>query len=291
MKKKYTVMLFTAAVCLSCAVGVQGEELDSYTLEPEKEYSICFGEDDTEETFSFQTSVLGNEEEESHAVLDLYLNGSAAGSFTDESWSYDWRVSQCPLEGDGTYLLASSVSYNDWTSQFLLLKKNGSEFKGLIDLNVLTRQVDNETGKVLSGWARVSDVAATDENTFTVNWYDTCKITGVTCIPVTYTLEDGQIIVSQEPCKLDETMDWTAWQSFTVFDEKTEGASPVFQVEPGEVVHLTEYVKENEKIYFKCVNQDGQEGWLPDADDYISESVDNEYGYACGYFEEAFYAG
>lgn len=291
MKRTHSYLIFTAAFCLSCACLAAAEEAGTYQLEPDTVYHLDFQKDGTEDSFYFQTYTEGKEQGESKGVLKLYLNDAIAADYTQDAWSYSWEVSQCPLS-DGTYLVASCLSDNDWNTNLLLLKEEAENFTVFEDLVPLTRQVENESGKWLSSWARVASMSDTSENTFTVIWYDTLKATGMLDIPVTYAVDGESVSVLEGSCKLDETKEWTAWQSFAVQKEiGTENAETAYQVEPGEIVHLTEYVKADETVYLKCVNENGEEGWLPDAADYISKCSEDGTRFFCGYFEEAVYAG
>lgn len=291
-KSKYAAFAAFSAF-LGLAAAANAEESVTYSLEPEQSYELDLQGDGVMEQLSYKTYTIDEEIGESKAVLDIYLNDTLFWSITDESWSYHWQLCQCPLSDGNTYLLATSFSDNDWNSQVLLLEAADDSFETVADLTSLTRQEADEPGKLLSSWSRSFDIIDVQDSSFTVNWLDTLKATGGINIPVTYILKDGEVALAESFCHLDEEKEWTAWRAFDVM-EGTSGdaaASVLYQVEPGDTVHLTEYVKVDEKVYVKCINQDGQEGWMPDAEDYYSEISEDGTDYLCGYFEEAIYAG
>lgn len=291
MKHTQKFLIFTAAFSLGCSCLAFAEEADTYHLEPETVYQIDFQNDGTEDTFSFDTYTEETLDGMSRAVLNLTLNGATAGSYTADEWSYCWKVSQCPLEDGTVYLTAACISDNDWNTNLFVLKLEDQIFTPITDLVPLTRLAQDEQGTRLNTWARVNSVSHVEGNTFTAVWYENTKAAGNIEVLVTYALENGTFSLAKETYSMDETKDWTAWKSFTVQDAIGEASVAAYQVEPGETVHLTEYVKDNEKAYFKCVNEQGEEGWLPDADEYVSQTAEDGINLLCGYFEEAYYAG
>lgn len=288
--KKCSVFLIAASFCF--ALNVQAEDF-SYVLEPGCVYELDLSGDGTSEQFSFETYTMDEEAGASKAVLELYQNGTLVSSITEEDWSYYWEVSQCPLTDDNgrTYLLATCISDNDVSSDVLLLQAGEDGFEMVADLLALTRQEAEETSAFLSAWARASVVTDTEENTFTVDWFETFRATGAISVPVTYRMENGEVTLVNEPCVLDAAKDWTAWQDFDVLDGTEDGAAVTYHVTAGDVVHLTEYIKVKDRAYFKCINQDGAEGWLPDAEEYDSQMAEDGQRFLCGYFEEAIYGG
>lgn len=284
-------LFFLTAAFLSLAVTAQAEETADYVLEADTVYELDLQGDDTPEQFSFQTYTVDEAIGEAKAILELYLNDTLVNRITEDDWSYYWEVSQCPLADGRTYLLAASLSDNDWSPEVLLLEATENGFETILDLADLTRQDADETNRLLSYWARASVISDTAENTFTVDWLETFRATGMVTVPVTYVMEDGVVSLLNEPCVLDGTKNWTAWQTFDVLSSTEEGAAAAYQVVPGDVVQLTECCKVNENIYFKCINQNGEEGWLPDAESYDSQMTEDGQNILCGYFEEAIYAG
>lgn len=291
MKKTIKGLVFlTAAIC-GLPAAVQAEELLDHVLEPEQVYELNLRGDETPETFSYKTYVTGEEDGESKAVLDLYLDQELVGSFTEETWSYCWRLSQCTLTDDRVYLLAASISDNDSSPQVLLLGAGEDGFETIADLAELTRQTDAEPGRLVSAWARTSAVSSANEDGFTVDWFETFRATGAVTVAVPYLLNEDGVTLADAPCLLDETQEWTAWQAFDVLSSTEENAAVAYQVAPGDVVHLTEYVHANGRAYLRCINQNGEEGWMPDAEEYDSQMAEDGQRFLCGYFEEAIYAG
>lgn len=288
--KKNSIFLMTASLCF--ALNVHAEDF-SYVLEQGISYELDLQGGGTAEQFSFETYTVDEDAGEAKAVLELYRNGVLASTITEEEWSYYWEVSQCPLTGVNgrTYLLASCISDNDWSTEVLLLQATDDGFETTADLTVLTRQETEDTSAFLSAWARASAVTDAAENHFTVDWFETFRSTGAVTVPVTYTIEDGAVALVNEPCALDEAKDWTAWQPFEVLESTEESAAAVYEVAPGEIVHLTEYAKVNDRAYFKCINQAGEEGWMPDAEEYNSQTAEDGQTLLCGYFEETIYGG
>lgn len=284
-------LFFLTAAFWGLAVTAQAEKAADYVLEADTVYELDLQGDGTPEEFSFETYVADEEKSEEKGVMDFYVNGVLAGSITDEDRSYYWKVSQCPLADGNTCLLAASVSDSDWTPHILFLNVAEEGIEVVSDLVSLTRQTEEESDRLLSQWARGYAVSETDGNSFNVKWLEAFRATGNVYVSVTYTLKEGEIVQAEEKGMLEEQQNWTAWQTFDVLCSAEEGAAAAYQVVPGDVVHLSEYIKVNDKAYFKCTNQNGEEGWLPDAESYDSQMTEDGQNILCGYFEEAIYAG
>lgn len=237
------------------------------------------------------------------AVLELYVNGTLELELIDEDWSYFWRISRCPAADGRDLLVAASISDNDWTHQTLLLSRStetdnaGPEdkFTVLADLAELTRQDEMHPENLLSGWARSGAVSAVGENTFTLCWTGETRCTGNLVIPVTYQVQGNQVKQQEDPCKLmNSGQEWTAWVGFDVMEEA--GSENIgFSVVPEEKVYLTEICRLDGKIWLKCIDRQGREGWFPEPDEQNYELVEcgeeGEDYYRYGYFEESIFAG
>ena len=76
-------------------------------------------------------------------------------------------------------------------------------------------------------------------------------------------------------------------QSFVVYTDK-DCKTEAFKVEKGDEVKFHSVFIKDGKTIFKVTNEDGEEGWLPDAEESYKE-IDG--GYLEGYFEESMFAG
>lgn len=305
--KKMTIVLAAAALgCCSVTVLAQedaSENAVTYAMEPETAYEIDLNGDGTLEKLSYKTYTSEETDEQgafstSQAVLELYENDQLTDTLTDTEWSYFWSLDQCQLEDGTTLLLASSHSDNDWTNQSLLLSYGEDGFETLADLSLVSRETGDLTEEetenmAVSGWGRCSGIYSVEGNRITVKWMDMAKATGTYYPLVTYEVADGKVTEAADiPVQMDAEETWTAWTSFEVLDSyDSENASVVYQVAVGDQIQLTEVIKIDGECYFKCINADGQEGWMPDAEDYISEMNEDGSDWKCGYFEEAIYAG
>lgn len=309
--KKMTIVLAAAALACSSVTAFAQEDASenavTYAMEPETAYEIDLNGDGTLEKLSYKTYAAEETDENgalygSQAVLELYENDQLTDTLTDIGWSYFWSVDQCQLEDGTTLLLASSHSDNDWTNQSLLLSYGKEGFEVLADLSLVSREtgdlIEEETNAAaediaVSAWGRCNGIYSAEGNRITVKWMDMSKATGTYCPLVTYEVADGKVTEAADiPVQMDAEETWTAWTSFEVLDSyDPENASVVYQVAVGDKVQLTEVIKIDGECYFKCINADGQEGWMPDAADYISEMNEDGSDWKCGYFEEAIYAG
>lgn len=268
--------------------GGQTNSGTAYGLEPDTVYTLDLDGDGTGESFSFSTYTQENDGM-SRAVLELSVDGQRVWSMTEESWSYLWRVSCCPMEDSAVYLTACCSADNDWTSQALLLEYTGDSFRPLADLCSLTRKSEEAPDNLLSAWARVGSVTAAEGNTVTLTWTETLMSTGIVSVPVTYEIAQGQVTQKAAPIPLDEQKVWTSRRSFEVMTEPG-GDTVLFQVSPGETVSLTGLTGVSGQSWIRCRNGQGQEGWFQDPEEYISEpAADGTWMY--GYFEEALFAG
>ncbi len=293
MKKTVKYLTLGTIAALGCiSVTASAEEEVSCTLEPNTVYEIDLQGDGTMEQLSYKTYTDEEKENESRAVLEIYINGKLSWSVTDETWSYYWDVDQCPMEDGSVYLLANSRSDNDWTNQTLLLAPAEDSYEVLADLSLLSRETEEEPDNLLSGWARCQGVASTEGNTITVNWLEMLIATGNITIPVTYEIGEDGVKQVDGSCRFDEPLEWTAWQTFNVFEEADiDSDKAAYVVEADDKVQLTEVMKTDGSWYIKCINADGEEGWFPDPEEYSSGLSGDGSEYLCGYFREAVYAG
>lgn len=306
MKKLITATVLTG-IC-SCSMFALAEEVypdhtqrsteseadtssadqNPWILETDTTYDLDLDADGTAEAISFQ-SHMDDSDDQCKAILDLYVNGQQVWSATDENWSYSWRVCQCPLEDGSACLLAASISDNDWTNQTLLLARTEDSFQVLADLSDLSRETEENTDRLLSGWARADSILSADGTSFTVAWYDTLYSAGMMQIPVTYEVTDGTVTQSEDPVSLDESKSWTVWHSFDVLDAP-ESETLLYQATPGEILHLTGMQLLSGHRWLKCENESEQEGWFMDPEEFISETQEDG-NMLFGYFEEAAFAG
>lgn len=295
---RYAIYPFVLAssICIACSSSVFAEEMHPHRMEPNVEYAVDLDGDGTAENLSYLSytnevmdgEILNN----SNAVLDLFLDKNPFWSITDEDWSYFWHLFKFELDDGRTYLMASSLSDNDWTNQVLILTKEPGmdEMHVLDDLTSLTRSEGEITENKLGGWARATALESAEGNEFTVRWLLSTMSTGNIELAITYTLENGQITVKDAPITLIEPKEWTSWQNFDV-QVSPEDSSIAFHVAPKDKVTLTEFRVYNNHYYLKCQNAAGQEGWIYDPDDIISEMPEGSDIYLMGYFEEAIFAG
>lgn len=290
------LLAYTCASSLILTVPVMAEETNPYKMEAGVDYEVDLDGDGNTEFLSYLSYTDEGENENgeyySEAVLDFFLNGDPFWSIRDEEWSYYWRVNYFELEDGKTYLMASSLSDNDWTNQVLLLGMDdeSDSITTLSDLTVMTRQTDSLADNSLNQWARVSDICSTQGNSVTVDWMTVLMHTGILHIPITYTITDDMVSIQELPFSLDKDASWTAWRTFDV-QASPEDSTIVYSVSPDQVVHLTEYTVHNEKVYVKCVNEQGQEGWCLEPDEMYGQPSEDGTGYLGGYFREALFAG
>lgn len=261
---------------------------------PDTVYEIDLNGDGEAEQISYKTYENDNGQGSCQAVLEIYEDDTLIWNYTDPSWSYSWSLSRFSL-GESAYLLAVSKSDNDWTSQALILSRleENDSLSVLADLPELTRESEENSGALLSGWARVGYGAllSTKENVVTVAWTDTLKSTGNMAVYVDYEISGDTVTQKAPPLKLEEARTWTAWMDFDVYDQP-ESDTTAYHVSPEDVVSLKELTIVNGKKYLKCVNQDGKEGWFPDSEEYLYQPSDeNPELYYQGYFKECIFAG
>lgn len=326
MKKslKYTVAVMSLALCCTVLTAIADEPSSSYedvligfassnteifvtddttidssigqyVMEMDKVYELDLEGDGQTEQIYYKTYENSDDQGNCNAVLEIYNDGQLFWSYTDQTWSYYWDLSQFILADGATYLLACSHSDNDWTSQALVLSKTAENdaFTVLADLTDLTRESEEHPDNLLSGWARTgyAGLLSVDENTLTVPWTENTKCTGNIAIYVDYEIADNAVTQLDAPFSLDEERTWTAWYEFDVFEEPGS-TTPLFHVAADDVVTLTEITKINDQIYLKCVNSAGQEGWFPDAAEYVyTEAEESPEGFYQGYFKECIFAG
>lgn len=262
---------------------------------PDTVYDMDLDGDGTMEKVSFRS--VENEDEQGNctAALEIYQDRELLWSYQDTGWSYYWTLTQFSMEDGPSCFLAVSRSDNDWNSQALLLTKpeGNDAFEVMADLAELTRESEDETDRVLSGWARIGYEAllTVSDHTFTVPWSETLKATGNLTAFVEYQMENGTVTLTGTPILLDEQRTWTAWHEFDVYDQP--GSDTVlFHVSADDVVQLTELVKYQEKDWLKCTNSEGVSGWFPDSEEFMHQpSEEHPEEYEEGYFKEAIFAG
>ena len=240
---------------------------------------------------------IQNEDENGNctAAIEIYQDDELLWSYQDTGWSYYWTLTQFSLADGTSCFLAVSRSDNDWNSQSLLLTKpeGNDTFAVLADLGELTRQSEEESDRLLSGWARIAYEAllTVSDHTLTVPWSETLKATGNLTVFVEYQIENGTVTLSPDPVLLDEQRTWTAWHEFDVYD-KPGSDTVLFRVSGNDTVQLTELVKFQGTTWLKCVNINGETGWFPDSEEYIHQpSEENPEEYYEGYFKECIFAG
>lgn len=286
--------ILAAAVLALASSAAMAEEPRNYLLQPDEVYDIDIDGDGVSEEISYTSRTA--EESGYQATLDLYINSEQIWSVTEEM-GYRWDLCQFTLEDGQQYFLASSLSDNDYTEQILLFTADASSVTVIGELTDLTRRSDDnlvygtqdEQDRPLSAWARAGWVLDTSGNAFTLGWCDAYKSTGNTMLSLSYVIEDQTVAWKEGASLLDGEQVWTAWQSFDT-QVSPEDTTAAFHVSEDETVHLLEVVRYDNKDYFKCVNEDGQEGWYADPEEYQS-SEQEDGSYLMGYFDEAFFAG
>lgn len=231
----------------------------------------------------------------SNAYLEIYKNGQLYWSHTDPDWSYYWDLGKFTLSDGKTYLLANSRSDNDWNSMSLVLTQlpGNDTLSVLADLTDFTRQTEDLPDNPLTSWSRTgySALLLTEDNVVTVPWTDVTKCTGNMTVFMNYEISDDMVTLTDGTLHLDEDRTWTAWHEFDVYKE---AGSPevLFHVAAEDVVSLTEMTTIDGQIYLKCINAAGEEGWFPDASEYIQkEASESPEGFYQGYFKECIFAG
>lgn len=296
LKINYTVLLL-ALGSLSVPALARAESSLPYSMIPEESYEMDLDGDGKTETISYQTFENTSDPENSGATLEICKNGEVFWTYQAPCWSYSWELAGFPLADGSACLLAVNKADNDWNPQALVLSltEEADTFTPLADLTDLTRQSDEYPDNLLSGWARIGYpfVLSTGENTFTIPWTESLRSTGNLEVLADYELSGSSVIQKSAPLRLDEQRIWTAWKSFPVYDQP-ESAKTVFQVDPDDTVHLTEYNLVNGTVYLKCVNEEGLEGWFPDPEELVyqpSADAENPEGIYQGYFKECVFAG
>lgn len=281
----------TAESCLT-----ESQLYEEHAMLSDTVYEIDLDRDGQAESIYYHTYTGGAPEQgSSNAVLEIYNDGQLFWSYTDPNWSYNWDLSHFTLEDGSTYLLAVSKSDNDWSTQGLILalETDNDTFSVLADLTELTRQADEAPANSLSSWSRIGygDLLTTTENIVSVPWTDNTKCTGNMTIYVDYEISENIVTQADTVLRLDENRTWTSWQEFDVYEE-IGSSNVLFHVSADDVVSLTEMTTVNGQTYLKCVNASGQEGWFPDAEEYLHmESSESPDGYYQGYFKECIFAG
>lgn len=271
-------------------------QVNPYKLEPNVTYDVDLDGDGTTEPLSYLSYTNEGEDSEgmyySNAVLDLFIDKDPFWSITDEEWTYNWKVFGFELADGKTYLLALSVSDNDWTNQALVLTKDPgtNEMHILTDLTPLTRSEDAITDNKLGSWSRATALNAASGQDFTVNWMIAAMSTGNISLSITYSITDEGVVLKDSPISLTEIKEWTSWRDFDV-QASPEDSAAAFHVSPEEKVTLTEFCVSDNHYYLKCQNEQGQEGWICDPDEIYSEHPEGSDLYLMGYFKEALFAG
>lgn len=252
------------------------------------------GDGQTEEIYYSTQTLETQDPYTSRAQLDIYKNGQLFWSHTDPDWSYYWDLGKFTLSDGKTYLLANSRSDNDWNSMSLVL----TQFPGNDTLSVLanlvdfTRQTDELPGNPLTGWSRTgySALLSAKDNVVTVPWSDVTKATGNMTVFMDYEIS-GDMVTPLPATRLDPNRIWTAWYEFDVYKEA--GSSEVlFHVAADDVISLTDMTAIDGQVYLKCTNAAGEEGWFPDAAEYLhKEAPETPEGFYQGYFKECIFAG
>ena len=268
---------------------------EQYIMTADTVYEMDLEGDGKTEQISYKTYDNDDGQGNCNAVLEIYKDGELFWTCTDSDWSYYWDLAGLSLADGTSCLLATSRSDNDWNPKALVLSMTAENdtLTVLADLTDLTRQSEENTGNLLSGWARTGYPAllSAKDNTVTVPWTDTLKSTGNMTVYVDYEITGDTVIQQSAALSLDEQRVWTAWHEFDVYDAP-ESENAAFHVSSDDTVRLTELTMVNGKSYLKCVNEDGEEGWFPDAEEYIHiPAEDNPEEYYQGYFKECIFAG
>lgn len=290
-----------AALCIpfAASLSASAEEAMVHRMEPDKVYEIDMDQDGAPEevyytTWTEETYVKTESDDEealdsSQGMIELYVDSELFWSAAEEEWSYFWHLSQFALEDGSQYFIASSITDNDYSIQTLLLAADSETLTPIGDLTELTRESDESADYTLSSWSRSGNVASVSGNSFSLNWCDAFMSTGNTIVSIPYTIDGTTVTQNEGPYLLDSEAVWTAWTEILV-QASPEDETSVFTVSPNDTVQLTEMIRYNDAFYFKCINEDGQEGWFKDPDHIVSqESEDGTY--LMGYFFEAVFAG
>lgn len=253
------------------------------------------GDGQTEEIYYSTYTKETQEPYTSSACLEIYKNGQLYWSHTDPDWSYYWDLGKFTLDDGKTYLLAHSRSDNDWNSMSLVLTQlpENDTLSVLVDLTDISRQNEELSGNPLSNWSRTgySSLLTASGNVVTVPWSDHTKATGNMTVFMDYEISEDAVSLISDTLRLDEERTWTAWYEFDVYKEA--GSSEIlFHVSADDVVSLTEMTTIDGQTYLKCVNAEGEEGWFPDAAEYVQkEAPESPEGFYQGYFKECIFAG
>jgi hypothetical protein len=82
----------------------------------------------------------------------------------------------------------------------------------------------------------------------------------------------GDMVTPLPATRLDPNRIWTAWYEFDVYKEA--GSSEVlFHVAADDVISLTDMTAIDGQVYLKCTNAAGEEGWFPDAAEYLHKEA------------------
>lgn len=287
--KQFFMITSVSALSLTFAPFASAEESDPYLMQPDAVYEMDLDGDGQMEQISYSTWMNEPENAGCQAVFEFYVNSDLLWSVTEETQSYYWELNQFALDDGQQYFLASCITDNDYNLQTLLFTADSASITMIDDLTLLTRESEEHPDALLSSWSRANSVLDASDNTFTLQWCDAFMSTGNNVVPVTYTISEGQVILKEGSCLLDEEQTWTAWIDFDV-QVSPEDATHAFHVSPEETVRITELIRYNEHNYFKCINENGEEGWFADPESYVSsQSTDGTY--LMGYFYETFFAG
>lgn len=296
-RNRKAAALLLALSCLAAPAWALAEEDPPYLMIPEEVYEMDLDGDGNTEAISYRSLEDYSEPENPSAALEIYKDGELFWNYDAPCQSYLWELASFPLADGSVCLLAVNKSDNDWNPMALVLSptEGGDTLTPLADLTKLTRQSDETPDNLLSGWARIGypAVLSAEGNSFTVPWTESLKATGNLEVRAEYECSGSSVKQKDAPLRLDEQRIWTAWRSFPVYDQP-ESAEAVFQVNPDDTVQLTEYNLINGKVYLKCVNEEGLEGWFPDSEEFIyqpSADAENPEGIYQGYFKECVFAG
>lgn len=295
MKKKQLVCILLAGACLMGGnVSAKETETDSTEaiegpyLEPGKEHELDLDGDGITQKIRFESEYV-EEKESWHSTMKIYQNDELLYGLEGEEWTYLWQLQQLRTADGKTYLLASSVSDNDWTAQSIVLAQEDEDSLTIMgDLGELSRKDSEDSENFLSGWARIpTSREAEEENTLRMSWMDTIYISGIMHIMIDYEITEDGIQASEPPYALEEAD--KAWHAIRDFSAAAEPGSEeiAFEVKAGDEVKLTRITAVDGSYYLECTNQDGETGWVQDTDEVLYDAESGEHGY----FKEAFFAG
>lgn len=287
--KQFSIFFAASSLCLTAAPFASAEEADPYYMQPDTVYELDLDADGQMEQIFYSTWTNEPESGICQAALELSVNSNVIWSVKTETQSYHWDLYRLLLNEEETYFLASCISDNDYTSEILLFTADEEAVTEIAELTSLTRKSEEHPDTPLSAWSRAGAVLDASENTFTLNWCDSFKSTGNIMVPITYAVTQDQVTVKEGPYLLDAEQIWTSWIDFEV-QTSPEDASPAYHVSPEETVQLTELLSINGCSYFKCINENGEEGWYADPDGYVSSQT-ADGSYLMGYFYETIFAG